>query len=142
MGFGTLFIGYFLILNITYFGYTDLISGLIMTLAFYKLWNINREFRMALGFAATLSAVGIAELVEATLSTFVPTLNSEIFLSYVAPFRHLVIGVLTAFMLLGIRSVSDEVGVNGKITFMPFLCDFTFFDCRRNSAVACGFFGV
>ncbi len=111
MGFGTLFIGYFLILNITYFGYTDLISGLIMTLAFYKLWNINREFRMALGFAAALSAVGLAELVEATLSTFIPTLSSEIFLSYVAPLRHLIIGILTAFMLLGIKSVAEEVGV-------------------------------
>ena len=112
MGFGTLFIGYFLVLNATYFGYTDLISGLVMTLAFYKLRNINKEFRMALGFAVAHSVVGLAELIETALSTFFPTLNSEIFLSYVAPLRHLVIGVLTAFMLLGIKSVAQEVGVS------------------------------
>ena len=111
MGFGTLFTGYFLVLNVTYFGYTDLIAALIMTLAFYKLWNINREFRMALGFALTLAVIGFAELIEAALSTFVPAINSEIFLSYVAPLRHLIIGLLTAFMLLGIKSVAQEVGV-------------------------------
>ena len=43
MGFGLLFIGYFFLLNLTYFEYTDLLGALVMFLAFYKLQTVNKR---------------------------------------------------------------------------------------------------
>ena len=42
MGFGTLFIGYFLVLNLVNYGATDLIAGIIMMMEFYKLRTVNK----------------------------------------------------------------------------------------------------
>jgi hypothetical protein len=41
MGFGMLFIGYFLLINITYFEYTDIIAAMLMLMAAYKLSFVN-----------------------------------------------------------------------------------------------------
>ena len=112
MGFGTLFIGYFLTLNLTYFGYTDTISGLIMTLALYKLAVVNKEFKFSMIFSILFSIIGAVELFEAIFSMFSPAFDGDLLISYIAPFRYLALGFLTAFMLLGIRTVAIEVGLD------------------------------
>ena len=52
MGFGTLFFGYFLLLNITYYSFTDLIAALIAAMGLYKLSSVNRPFKN--GFYASV----------------------------------------------------------------------------------------
>ena len=111
MGFGTLFIGYFLILNLTYFGYTDTIAALIMMLGLYRLSSVNRDFKFSMVFSIAYALIGTVELFEAVYSMFNPSFNTDVLVSYVAPFRYLAIGFLTAFMLLGIKSVAEEVGL-------------------------------
>lgn len=110
MGLGTLFIGYFLLLNLTYYGYTDLISGLIMLMALYKLLPINKEFKIAFYTAAVFSLFGMAELIISVVSMFVPTLE-EMLLVYITPLRYVVIAFLTAFILRAIRNLASEVGL-------------------------------
>ena len=45
MGFGTLFIGYFLLLNITMPGVSDIIATLVMLLGLYRLQMVNGKFK-------------------------------------------------------------------------------------------------
>lgn len=111
MGFGTLFIGYFLLLNITNFGYTDLISGLVMLLGLYKLSSVNRQFKLSFIFTSIFSLIGAAELFLSIYAVFMPTAEVGAILAYFTPIRYLIIGVLSAFMLLGIRDVAGEVGI-------------------------------
>ena len=110
MGLGTLFIGYFLLLNVTYFGYTDLICGLVMMMALYKLSPINREFKYAFCTASVFSVFGFAELIIKAIALFNPTIENEILL-YVTPPRYVIIALLSAFILRAIRDVSREVGL-------------------------------
>ena len=110
MGFGTLFIGYFLLLNVTYFGYTDLIAGLIMIMGLYKLSTVNKEFKFAFYSASFFSLFGFIELIITVLSMFMPTVEETVLL-YITPPRYVVIAVLSAFILKAIREVSKEVGL-------------------------------
>ena len=111
MGFGTLFIGYFLLLNVTYFGYTDLISGLIMLMGLYKLSTVNREFKYAFYATSIFSVFGAAELILSIISVFMPTFKEGDVLLYITPVRYVIMAILTVFVLLGIYSVSKEVGL-------------------------------
>lgn len=112
MGFGTLFIGYFLLLNVTYFGYTDLIAALIIMLGLYRLATVNKPFKYAFYAASALSVVGLSELVISLLEVFLPVNSSVAAISVVSPIRHTVIGVLSVLILIGIRDVAKEVGIN------------------------------
>lgn len=109
MGFGTLFFGYFLLLNITYFSFTDLIASLVMAMGFYKLYNVNTYFKGALYTVFGLSAVGLAELVVEFYAMFSPSFNPEAVFAYTTIPRSVIIAVFTLFMLMGIESVADEV---------------------------------
>ncbi len=111
MGFGTLFFGYFLLLNISYYGFTDLISALIMAMAFYKLSGINKPFRGAFFISLIFAAVGAFELTVQILAMFNPESNFTPLLSYADISRYAIIAVLTLFMLLGIENVAYEVGL-------------------------------
>jgi hypothetical protein len=111
MGFGTLFFGYFLLLNITYFTFTDIISALIMAMGFYKLYDVNSHFRGAFFSSLVFAAIGLFELVIQIIATFDPMFKTEAMLSYSAVARYLFIAVLSLFMLLGIESVAEEVGL-------------------------------
>ena len=111
MGLGTLFIGYFLILNVTYFGYTDLIAGLIMLMGLYKLSSINKEFRFAFYSCSVFALFGAAELVITIISLFMPSFKEGEVLLYITPARYVIIAFLTSFILRGIRDVSQEVGL-------------------------------
>ena len=122
MGFGTLFIGYFLILNLTYFGYTDTIAALIMMLGLYRLSSVNRDFKFSMVFSIAYALIGTVELFEAVYSMFNPSFNTDVLVSYVAPFRYLAIGFLTAFMLLGINTfdaISSASSPDTLITATP-----------------------
>ena len=110
MGFGILFIGYFLVLNVTYFGYTDLISGLIMLMGLYKLSSVNREFKYSFYSAAAFSLLGTAELALTFVSMFSPSIEDTALL-HLTPVRYLILAALSAFMLRGIRDVAAEVGL-------------------------------
>ena len=109
MGFGILMIGYFLILNITYYEATDLIAGIIMLMAFYKLRTVNKFFSFAILPAALFAAVGIPELVAITASFFARDLSA--ILTYTAAPRCLLLCILSVLMMKGIHKVSEEVEV-------------------------------
>ena len=112
MGFGTLLGGYFLLLNFTvYYRFTDVLAALMMLYALYKLSGINQMFKSATGVAAIFSLFGFGELVIAMLDLFEMLTITESLTSVLAMVRCLIVGVLTVLMLLGMKSVSDEVGL-------------------------------
>ena len=109
MGFGTLFIGYFLLLNITYFSFTDVLAGLIMTLGLYKMYGINKYFRLALIPSLLFSLLGLAEIIIETVNMFLGA-GSQATLLYVLGFvRYAILAILTTLVLLAIETVSREV---------------------------------
>lgn len=124
MGFGLLFIGYFFLLNLTYFGYTDLISALIMLMAFYKLQSVHKYFRVAMVPTALFGVVGIAELMELLLDTL--GIRITALTSYTASSRYLLIGFLTIFMLMGIEEIAKEVEVTVTKTRAKYLLPFAY----------------
>jgi len=111
MGFGTLFFGYFLFLNITYYSITDLIASLIIAMGLYKLSDVNTPFKNGFYSSFLLSAVGLAELVIQMIGIFNPRMDTEAIISYVSMPRHFIIAIITFFILQGIQSVADEVGL-------------------------------
>lgn len=111
MGFGTLFFGYFLLLNVTYNSFTDLISALIMATALYKLSSVNKPFKNAFFASFLFAAVGLFELVIAFISMFAPTVDTASFSEYLFVPRYFVICLLTLLILWGIESVAREVGL-------------------------------
>ena len=109
MGFGTLFIGYFLLLNLTYYGFTDLISAAVMLLGLYKLSKVNKHF-----FAATITAVvfllfSFGEFGIAAYEIFFKQLDKPALVSFMSIMRSVTVGTLTVFMLKGIEDVAKEV---------------------------------
>ncbi len=111
MGFGTLFIGYFLLLNLTYYGFTDVISASVMLLGLYKLSPVNKYFKAATVCSGVLLAFAIGEFGVATYEMFFRQLNSPVFVSIMSIARCLAVGTLTFLILKGIESVSKEVEV-------------------------------
>ena len=112
MGFGTLFFGYFLLLNITYFTFTDIISALIMAMGLYKLSEVNSQFKNAFFTSVAFAALGLLELICGAVTMFSPLTSLETVLDYTALVRCIVIAILTLFILGGIERVSDEVGLD------------------------------
>ncbi len=113
MGFGILFFGYFLFLNLTHPGYTDLLAALICMLAFYKLTPVNKYFRMSIVPAITFAVFGLFEL-ACEFSGLFGIDMSDIAL-YVAAPRYVLLAVLSATMLLGIDDVAREVRVASTV---------------------------
>jgi len=112
MGFGTLFIGYFLLLNITYtFCLTDIIAAAIMALGLYKLSSVNKDFTRALYSSYAFILFSLAELVIEGLNMFGITKNYTDIIPYVSMARYVIVFVLTMFMLRGIADVANEVGI-------------------------------
>ena len=109
MGFGTLFIGYFFLINISYYAYTDIIAAMVMLLGLYKLSEFNKSFKYGSYTAIGFSAVALAEI---SLS-FVSLLGSFDWLNSVLPYlssvRFTVIFMLSYFMLKGIGEIAEEV---------------------------------
>ena len=119
MGFGILFIGYFLILNLTYFGVTDVISASVMLLGLYKLSGINKYFKMSLISATVFLVFSLGELGVTFYEMFFKKINSDLFVSYMTIARCLIVGILTVVMLKALGEIAKEVGVSE----LPKKCD-------------------
>lgn len=114
MGFGTLFVGYFLLLNLTYFGFTDLIAGLVMLMALYKLMSVERNFTFAACGAGVFALLGVVELYNEVARMFFR--GGTVLEAALAPARYLLIALITVFMLIGIRSLAREVALTALAT--------------------------
>lgn len=110
MGFGTLFIGYFFLINPTYFQYTDIIGAVIMLLALYRLSTVNKDFFYGMIVSAVFSLFSLGELALILVDMFLPSGKNETVISYLSSARYIIIFVLTVFILRGIADVSKEVG--------------------------------
>ncbi len=109
MGFGILFIGYFLLLNITYYSFTDVIAGLVLTLAFNKLSNVNKYFRLAEIPTGLFALLGLGQLAVSVYTMFFKPLELTAYNSVIGAVRFVVIAVFSMLMLLGIENVANEV---------------------------------
>ncbi len=109
MGFGTLFIGYFLLLNITYYSMTDVIAAAVMLLGLYKLSGLNKPFKLATYICAGFLAFSVAQFAIEFIGMFITPLTSGILLSACVILRFALVGVLTYVSMMGIREVAAEV---------------------------------
>lgn len=112
MGFGTLFIGYFLLLNFAYCSFSDAVAAVLITYAFHKLSRINDGFKYAFFASIAFTLLGIFELGVAAYDMFIPLDNGSIAIVIPALLRNLVIAFLSFLMLVGINDVATEVGLS------------------------------
>lgn len=109
MGFGSLFLGYFLFLNVTYHGITDIIAGLVMLLGLLKLSTINKQFRYCSSVTIGFSAFAFIELVIDMLKMFDIIGNVTMLFTIISIIRSVLVLTLTYFMLRGMEEVAREV---------------------------------
>ena len=114
MGFGTLFVGYFLLLNVTNYAYTDLVSALIMAVGLIKLSTVNSHFKNASVTALLFAAIGLIEFVCELLRLIDPATAFTV--SFMPIIRSAVICVCTLLILFGIRDVASEVDLPSLAT--------------------------
>ena len=109
MGFGTFFIGYFFLINITYYEYTDIVSAMIMLLGLYNLSRFNREFKISFVASSVFALFSMAEFIISAIklfdSSFLPAFNT----SNLAIPRYILIFGITVSLLMGINSMAKEV---------------------------------
>ena len=111
MGFGTLFIGYFLLLNLTYYGFTDVIAAAVMLLGLYNLSKVNKNFFAAMIASIVFLAFSFGEFGIATYEIFFSKISSPALVSFMSIMRSLTVGTLTVLMLQGIKDVAKEVDI-------------------------------
>ncbi len=109
MGFGTLFIGYFYLINISYYAYTDIIAGMVMLLGLYKLSTVNASFKRGAISAIVFSAFAFAELILTFISLFGSFEWLDLIMPFISAARFALIFALSYSALSGIRDVADEV---------------------------------
>ncbi|MBR2930373.1 MAG: hypothetical protein IKC32_04005 [Clostridia bacterium] len=117
MGFGTLFFGYFLLLNITYFHFTDLIAALVMLLGIYKLMGVSAPFRAPFIAGCVFGAVGIFELGLGIFELFGGEILPDL-ITYTAIARSVVICILTVLLLRAMR----EIAISVELERVPLRC--------------------
>ena len=112
MGFGTLFFGYFLLLNITNYLVSDAIAGVIMLLGLLKLKNVNRRFAFSYVVGIVFTVFGFGELAVFLIDMLkLSPAFVEGAVPYLALLRHLIVAALTVGLLGGMEEVSREVGL-------------------------------
>ena len=111
MGFGTLFIGYFLILNIFNYAYTDLISALIMMLGAYKLSGVGCDFKKGFYALIPLCFVGAYELIIEFLGMFTATPSSAVLTGLIGIVRMALIGSASFYFITAIKKLSEELEI-------------------------------
>ena len=109
MGFGILFIGYFFLLNIAYYSYTDAIAAVIMMLALYKLSGINRGFMRATWTALALTLLSCITFGIEVYSSFASIGAIDTVHTVTSLLRSAALLILHVFMLDGIHEVAREV---------------------------------
>ena len=109
MGFGTLFIGYFFLINISNYAYTDIVSAAVMLLGLYKLSTVNKNFKY--GFFATMGffAVALGELSLTFIGLFGSFDSIDAAQPYISSIRYTVIFIISYFTLRGIGALAEEV---------------------------------
>ena len=109
MGFGILFVGYFLILNFAYPAFTDVIAAAIMLYALYKSSGVNRGFKVGAWVCFAFTVFGFAEFIIEGADMFFAIGTPEVLSTVMAAARHLIILLLTVTAMAGIRDVAGEV---------------------------------
>ena len=109
MGFGTLFIGYFLLLNLTYYGFTDVIAASVMLLGLYKLSKVNKYFKDSMISAAAFLIFALGEFGLATYEIFMRPIGNAALISAMSVLRCISVCLLTILMLKGIETVAKEI---------------------------------
>ena len=109
MGFGTLFCGYFLLLNFAYSAFTDAISAVLMLYALYKLSSINREFKRAAYVSVFFLLFGVTELIIKAAAMILSITEPPLLTSLTAIIRYATVAAVTYLTLSGIREVASEV---------------------------------
>ena len=115
MGFGTLFFGYFLLLNIVYFQFTDIICALVMLLGLYKLSSVSHYFKMPMYFSIPFAVFSLVELVFGTLSLFGGS-NNELTVSILGIIRSVLVAALTVLLLRAMHDIAKDLEVD-KVPF-------------------------
>ena len=127
MGFGTLFLGYFFLINITYYPLTDLLSAVLMLLALSSLSRFNKPMRISLFVDGAFCLIALFEFIFAIGDMFSLFTSASVSL-ILPPLRHICVGALSVCLLLGIRSLADEVGLDKlgakcvRLLSLPALC--------------------
>lgn len=111
MGFGTLFIGYFLLLNIFNFAYTDLIAALIMAYGAYKLASVTPDFKRGFYLTLPLALLGLYEVVALLFDMFGMKLGTDTLTGIIGIIRCALIGALSFLFLTGIKKLSVELDI-------------------------------
>ena len=112
MGFGTFFIGYFLLLDVAYYLITDVIAAAIMALGLSKLAPLNRGFKAALFSSIAFLVFALAEFGYGAYEMLFSPPENALLISYGAIIRCVLICLLTLTSLEGMREVAAEVGLN------------------------------
>lgn len=115
MGFGTLFIGYFFLVNISYFQFTDIIAAAIMTLGLYKLSRFCRDFKSGLYVSGVFILFSLSEIIIEALSLFREA-NLIAVSPYMSILRYSIIFALNIFIMRGIRAIAREVAAGSLET--------------------------
>lgn len=109
MGFGTFFIGYFFLVNISYFEYTDIAAAMIMLLGLYSLSRFNRGFKSGLVFASLFAVFSMGEFIFAAIRIFDPSFLAELSIAIFSIPRYALIFGITISTLMGICEIAREV---------------------------------
>ena len=110
MGFGILLIGYFFLFNITYFTLTDILAAVLMLLALSSLSRFNKPMKWAYITDGVFCVISFLEFLFEAGRMF-SLADTGMALSIITPVRYLTLAVFNVFLLLGIRSLATEVGL-------------------------------
>ena len=109
MGFGTFFVGYFFLVNISYFVYTDIIGAMLMLLGLYKLSEYSKSFLTGTFFAAAFALFSMAEIGFEIAGIFTGGIGNAITDSIFTALRYALIFGITFSALSGINEVARGV---------------------------------
>ncbi len=110
MGFGTLFIGTLLTMNLAAHGYTDFLAYFLILYGLYGLRAYNRKFKSAFGVSVLLFAVGLAELTFSLLELLEVYQNNSL-LQELFILNQIVLYVTTVLILLGVAELAIETDI-------------------------------
>ncbi len=112
MGFGTLFFGYFILLDLPYQTLTNVCAAALMLFAFCKLAYLNEHMKRSLYICTGFLFFALYEAVVDVLGmVFSINVGGVALNTFSYMLRNLLIGTLSLTMLFGMRDVAYEVGL-------------------------------
>ena len=109
MGFGILFIGYFLILNLTYYGLTDVIAATVMLLGLYNLSGFNKYFKWAFTATLVFLVFSLGEFGVAIYEFLITKIDAPVMISIMSAIRSIIIGAMSGLILKALSAIATEV---------------------------------